>query len=141
MLALQPESLDAPSKAALSGSALMIDSRIKQCHGLIERGEPHHAWPIVSDLLNENPDNAKALYMAGSVLRNQGHVGMALQMFRRALAFEPQQPNIMMHLGACLHDTHKYEEARIAFSHVHKVLPDDPMPLANIAASYVQEGK
>jgi hypothetical protein len=119
----------------------MIDNRLKRCSQLIEREEYAQAWPIASELLNENPENAKALYLAGWVLRSQGHVGMAIQFFRRALAFEPKIPNIWMHYGACLHDTHRYDEAREAFRVVAKALPADPMPLSNIAASYVQEGK
>jgi hypothetical protein len=118
-----------------------VDPRIKTAHGLIEREDFARALPIVSELLNENPENPKAIYLAGWILRSQGHVGMALQMFRRALSLEPKVPNIWMHYGACLHDTHKYAEAREAFSFVGKALPDDPMPLANIAASFVQEGK
>jgi hypothetical protein len=74
-------------------------------------------------------------------MRTQGHIGVALQLFRRALALERKIPNIWMHYAACLHDTHKYDEAREAFKLVHKALPKDPMPLANIAAGYVQEGR
>lgn len=74
-------------------------------------------------------------------MRQMGHIGVALQLFRRALAIAPKQPNIWMHYGACLHDTHHYEDAREAFSVVNKALPHDPMPLANIAATYVQQGK
>src|SRR5512135_258074 len=99
------------------------------------------AWPIVSDMMNENADDPRALYFAGWVMRTQGHTGVALQLFRRALAIEQKIPNIWMHYAACLHDTHRYDEAREAFKLVHKKLPQDPMPIANIAAGYVQQGK
>jgi tetratricopeptide (TPR) repeat protein len=118
-----------------------IDSRLKRAHGLLEREEYAKAWPLASELLNENPDNARALYIGGNVMRQMGHTGVALQLFRRALAIEPKQPNLWMHFGACLHDTHRYDEARDAFKYVHKQLPDDPMPPANIAATYIQQGK
>lgn len=74
-------------------------------------------------------------------MRSQGHVGAALQLFRRALAIAPKIPNIWMHYGACLHDTHQYEDAREAFKVVAKALPADPMPAANIAATFVQQGR
>ncbi len=119
----------------------MIDSRIKAVYSMFRRDEHGKAWPIVSELLNEDPDNAQALYLAGNILRSQGHTGMALQMFRRALALDQKQPNIWMHFGACLHDTHQYAQAREAFHWVRKACTGDPMPLANIAATYVQEGK
>jgi len=74
------------------------------------------------------------------ILREKGDVGAGLQLFRRALALEPKVPNLWMHYGACLHDVHKYEDAREAFAVVQKALPHDPMPLANIAATFVQQG-
>ena len=117
------------------------DSRIRQCHSLIEREDYARAWPIASSMLNDNPDDPRGLYFAGWILRSQGHIGMALHMFSKALALERSIPNIWMHYGACLHDTHQYEDAREAFRLVHKALPADPMPAANIAATYVQEGR
>lgn len=122
-------------------TANVIDSRIKSVHGLLQRQEYMTAWPIVSDLLNENPDEPQALYLAGCIMRTQGHIGVALQLLRRALSLNQKHPNLWMHYGACLHDTHRYEEARECFRQVLKMLPGDIMPLANIAASYVQEGK
>lgn len=74
-------------------------------------------------------------------MRQMGHIGVALQLFRKALAGANKVPNIWMHYGACLHDTHRYEEAREAFAIVAKALPNDPMPWANIAGSFIQEGK
>lgn len=120
----------------------MTDSlRHMKVQALIEREDHVPAWVMVSELLNENPDDPKALYFAGCILRAQGHTGMGLQMFQRALAFASHVPNIWMHYGACLHDTNQYEAARAAFEHVAKHLPEDPMPLANIGATYVQEGR
>ncbi len=122
-------------------TANVIDSRIKAVHGLLKRQDYMQAWPIVSELLNENPDEPQALYLAGCIMRTQGHIGIALQLLRRALGLNQKHPNLWMHYGACLHDVHRYEEARECFRQVLKMLPDDIMPLANIAASYVQEGK
>lgn len=119
----------------------MTDSRALWCRKLIEAERYDQAYLLASELLNEAPETPQYLYLFGWVLRQQGHVGAALQMFRRALALKQDIPNIWMHYGACLHDTHSYEDARTAFLKVHQMLPDDPMPPANIAASFVQEGK
>lgn len=120
----------------------MTDSlRHLRAQQLIEREDFVTSWLMVSELLNENPDDPKALYLAGCILRGQGHIGMALQMFRRALAFASNIPNVWMHYGACLHDTNQYDDAREAFKVVLEALPDDPMPPANIGATYVQQGK
>lgn len=119
----------------------VIDVRIKGVHNLLQRQEYAQAWPIVSELLNEKPDEPQALYLAGCIMRTQGHIGVALQLLRRALSMNQKHANLWMHYGACLHDTHQYEEARECFRKVLQILPDDIMPLANIAASYVQEGR
>ena len=119
----------------------MTDSRYKWIRGLIEREDYVHAWPLASELLNEKPDDPKALYLVGWCLRQMDHVGAALQLFRRALALDPENVNIWMHFGACLHDTHQYNLSIEAFQKVAKALPTDPMPLGNIAASHVQEGR
>ena len=118
----------------------MID-KAKWVHGLIARDDLTTAWPIASEYLTEHPDDPQALYLCGAIMRKLDHTGVALTLFRRALAGSPEQPNIWMHFGACLHDTHQYAEAREAFTKVHKLLPNDPMPLANTAATFVQEGK
>lgn len=120
---------------------MIAEAIIRQAHGLVQRREFAQAWPVISEILNEQPDHPQALYLAGCVMRSQGHVGAALPILRRALSFDKQQPNLWMHYGACLHDVHQYDEAREAFNIVRKMMPDDSMPIANIAASYVQEGK
>lgn len=119
----------------------MTDNRLQAAHAAIHREDNAAAWPLLSDILNEDPENAEAIYLVGIIMRRQGHIGVALQLFRRALAIRNDIPNIWMHFGACLHDTHSYEEARECFQFVMKHLPDDPMPMANIAAGYVQQGK
>ena len=118
-----------------------VDPRFKRIRDAIEREDYLTAWPSASEMLTENPDDPRALYLVGWCLRQMDHVGAALQMFRRALALEPDRINIWMHYGACLHDTHQYDQAREAFHKVMRALPADPMPPANIAASYVQEGR
>src|SRR5512139_2578489 len=119
----------------------MTDSRLQAAHAALHREDYPTAWPILSDILNETPENPEAIYLVGVILRKQGHTGLALQLFRRALALRNDIPNIWMHYGACLHDTHSYDEARDCFKFVLKHLPDDPMPMANIAAGYVQQGQ
>lgn len=118
----------------------MID-KARIIRDLIEREDYANAWPIASDYLTEEPDNPKALYLCASIMRSMEHIGVSLTLLRRALAFAPEQPNILMHYGACLHETHQYQDAREIFHKVAKILPDDSMPLANIAGSYVQEGR
>jgi tetratricopeptide (TPR) repeat protein len=118
-----------------------IGGQVKRAHKHLKHEDYDSAFALATEVLNYDPDNAQALYICGNVFRQGGDVGVALTLFRRALAIAPKVPNLWMHYGACLHDTHRYEEAREAFGHVMKALPEDPMPIANIAASFIQQGR
>lgn len=69
-----------------------------------------------------------------------GNAGLALPVLSKALAREQTQPNLWMTYAATLHDLNQWDEAEKAFAHVHKFLPTDPMPMANIGATHVQRG-
>jgi hypothetical protein len=119
----------------------MIESKLRKARQLVAREDYHQAWILVQDILNEEPERPEALFLGGVILRQQNYVGMALTIFRRALSLEKNQVNLWMHYAATLHDVCRYDEAREAFFSVAKMVPDDPMPYANIAAGYIQEGK
>jgi len=113
----------------------------KQIHQLVKQEEWVKAWHACNAALNEAPEDPELLYLAGSVLRSQGHVGMALPLFGKALSKDQKQPNLWMHYGATLHDLNEWDDAIKAFSVVSALCPTDPMPPANIAASYSQLGR
>lgn len=110
----------------------------KHIHRLVKSEQWPKAWFAVNSALNEDPDNPELLYLAGSVLRAQGHIGMALPLLGKALAVEKKQPNLWMHYAATLHDLNQWEDAIQAFKIVASMLPTDAMPPANIAASMTQ---
>ena len=114
---------------------------LRLCYSLIKKEDWTKAWAATNVVLNEYPDSPQALYLLGVILRQDGHIGLALPIFGKALAHDQKQPNLWMNYGACLHDLHLYENAIEAFNVVRAMLPDDPMPIANVAASLVQMGK
>jgi hypothetical protein len=116
-------------------------SGAKFIHALVKAENWPRAFFEVNMALNEAPEDPELLYLAGCVLRSQGHIGMSLPLFAKALSKHQNQPNLWMHYGATLHDLNEWDDAIEAFSVVHKMLPTDPMPPANIAASYTQKGK
>jgi hypothetical protein len=113
----------------------------KAIRKLIAEQNTPKAWIRVNAALNDDPDNPELLYLAGSIMRDQGHVGLALPLLGKALSFDGKQPNLWMHYGATLHDLNQWDDAIKAFQVVAQMLPTDPMPPANISASYSQKGK
>lgn len=117
----------------------MLD--LRAAHSAIKRDDFLSAWKLSNQALNDDPESPEALYLAGCTLRAFGHLGLALTALSKALAKEQKQPNLWMTYAATLHDLNRWADAEKAFLHVHKMLPEDPMPAANVAATYVQRGK
>jgi len=113
----------------------------KAAHALVKAERWPQAWTVVSDALNERPDDPELLYLAGAIMRAQGSIGMSLTFFAKALARDQRQPNLWMHYGATLHDLNEWGEALAVFAKVSEMLPTDPMPYANSAATYSQMGR
>lgn len=118
-----------------------MDSRLHQAHAAVKRDDYASAWVLSNQVLNENPDSPEALFLMGTTLRGLGNIGLAVNCLAKALAYEKKQPNLWMAYAATLHDLNKWEDAIDAFSVVNAMLPDDDMPIANIAASFNQMGR
>lgn len=110
-------------------------------HRLVKAEQWPKAWALINELLNETPESPELLYLAGTVMRAQGSIGLSLPMFAKALSKDQGQPNLWMHYGATLHDLNQWDDAIKAFEIVMRMLPDDPMPPANIAAACSQKGQ
>ena len=117
----------------------MLD--LRAAHAAVKREDFGRAWALANKALNEDTDSPEAHYLLGCCLRASGNLGLALTALSKALAKERQQPNLWMTYAATLHDLNRWEEAEKAFLHVHKMLPTDDMPPANIGATYVQRGR
>jgi tetratricopeptide (TPR) repeat protein len=120
---------------------MILKDALRACKSLVHSEDWVKAWHATNEVLNEYPDDPQALYLMGLILREQGHVGLALPVLGKALATEQKVPNLWMNYGATLHDLNHWDDAIRAFSVVHGMLPNDPMPPANISASHVQMGK
>lgn len=114
---------------------------LRAAHAALKREDFGLAWKLANHHLNTEPDSPEANYLVGACLRSAGNMGLALTALSKALSRERNQPNLWMVYAATLHDLNKWEDAEKAFALVHKMLPNDPMPPANIGATYVQRGK
>lgn len=118
----------------------MDKSLLKTAKLCVDKQDWVNAWHVLNSYLNEDPESPEGLYLMGHLLRQQGHVGLALPIFSKALAYNQKQPNLWMNYGACLHDLNRWDEAIKTFKIVESMCPDDDMPPANIAGSLVNIG-
>ena len=114
---------------------------LRAAQAALKREDFTTAWKIANQHLNDDPESPEANYLVGACLRASGNLGLSLTALSKALMKEQKQPNLWMVYAATLHDLNKWDDSEKAFSIVHKMLPEDPMPPANIGATYVQRGK
>jgi tetratricopeptide (TPR) repeat protein len=117
-----------------------MSDKLLKFRDLVLREDFKAAYPLGTELLNSDPESPEILYLMGHMYRAMGNLGVALPMLAKSLAKEKKQPNLWMTYAATLHDLNRWEEAEQGFLVVHNMLPTDPMPMANIGATYIQRG-
>lgn len=113
-------------------------SRLQEAAELLD-GEPETAYAICADILRDEPDEARALYMLGVVHVRAEHHAEALAVFERVAKLSPRKPQVWNALGQALHELFKPAEAREAFKKALE-LDEQALFLANIGSTYMLDG-
>lgn len=118
----------------------MSDALIALAHDLAEQGEPDEALRVASNILNDNPNEARALFLASYVFLQAERYGMAYNLLKRAADLVPKREQVWNNLGMCCMKMHKTAEAK---QHLYKALQIEPKNYAamnNLALIEVNEG-
>jgi len=117
----------------------LLDQQIQLAHDLAEAGEPDEALRVASNVLNENPDEARALFLASYVFLQAERWGMAYNVLMRAATLVPRREQVWNNLGMCCMKMGRIDEAR---KHLNKALQLEPKNYAamnNLALIEVNE--
>jgi tetratricopeptide (TPR) repeat protein len=117
----------------------LIDALIKQAHDIVEH-EPDEALRIASNILNDSPNEARALFLAAFVFLHAERFGMAYNLLKRAAELVPFREQVWNNLGMCCLKMNLVDEAR---SYLHKSLKinsDNAPALNNLGLIEVNEG-
>lgn len=90
---------------------------------LHRQGRLAEAEPIYRRVLREEPSNANALYLLGTVHFQRGEWGSASLFLRKALAADPRHPEARNNLSLVLQEQGKFEEAA---AELKRVIALDP---------------
>jgi len=101
--------------------------------------DPDQAHAIATELLRDNPDDAKALFIIGVIYARADRYGQAIPIFEKAAKLAPNRDEAWNNLGMSLQECGKFPEARDAFKKALSVKPK-PAHLNNIAVTYLSEG-
>lgn len=104
------------------------------------------AWPIVSKVLNDEPDNPQALCVAAFMLEKQKNPALAYQLLKRVTQMFPSNPTGWLNLGKTCDSLWKMDEAESAYKRALSNLKagdDETRQLVynNLAAMFLQMGR
>jgi tetratricopeptide (TPR) repeat protein len=97
-----------------SGAAqqAQTDARqLQEAQSLISSGQSDRAETLLQDIIRKNPADAGALTLLGVVRGQQGKNTEAEQLFRQALAADPDQISAWRDLALALANEHRYADA------------------------------
>ena len=118
----------------------MIDTQIQLAHDLAEAGEPDEALRIASNVLNENPDEARALFLASYVFLQAERFGMAYNLLMRASQIVPKREQVWNNLGMCCMRMDRIDEARKHLNRALQIEAKNYAAMNNLALIEVNEG-
>lgn len=110
-------------------------SRYAEIQALLE-DDPDEAARQCTDLLNDNPDDALALFLLGTVYARAERFGLAYNAFRRVCDLKPQRAEGWNNLGMSLEGLHRSTQAREAFREAWR-LQKRASYAANIAVTHL----
>jgi Tfp pilus assembly protein PilF len=84
--------------------------RKNEAYALFRAGEPDQALTIVSGILNENPKDVTALFMAAEILGAASRHGLAEPLYRRVLELDGTISAAWNNLGLCHHKADNVDE-------------------------------
>jgi tetratricopeptide (TPR) repeat protein len=101
--------------------------------------DPDAAHRIVNNLLNDDPDDPLALFVAASIYARGDRMGIALQLFRRCCQLAPHRDEAWNNVGMALSGVQRFREARDAFLEAIKRDGKNAGYVANVAMTYLEE--
>lgn len=90
-------------------------------------------------LVEESPEDAKALHLLGSLFAKSEQYGLAYNLFLRSTQVAPKNASAWSNVGMSLSGMQRYIEARQHFNRAHSLDPKNGNICANIALTYLEE--
>lgn len=117
----------------------MIDDQIVLAMEYAEQGEPDESLRIASSILNENPNEARALFLASYVFLQAERYGMAYNLLKQASLLVPKRDQVWNNLGMCCMKIGLIDEARQHFNKALQINPKNYPSMNNLALIEVNE--
>lgn len=108
---------------------------------LAESGNYEEALRKLNEILDEDFDNAKALFIMGFVFIKMDRTGLAYQVLKRSSELAPNVAATWGNMGKCFLDMRKQQEAEACFRRQLKIEPESIMALNNLGLIHQQNSE
>ena len=108
------------------------NEKLLQAEFFRRNNRTEEAMRLANEVLNDEPEQPEALYIAAVCLLESGKHGLSYPLWRRFLENKPNVPQAWNNLGRCLEDFQKSEEADRCFRRAVRLNPEDHIALHNM---------
>ncbi|HEV2972652.1 MAG TPA: tetratricopeptide repeat protein, partial [Pirellulales bacterium] len=121
---------------------LLVAALVGLGWGTLRRNEDYSTGAAIwRDVLEKNPDNARAHNNLAVQLLDQGKIDEAMEHCKRALELERDYADAESNLGLALTKQHKFEEALPHYRRALELKPEHKYALDLLAAALTEQGK
>jgi len=106
---------------------------------LINQGEVDEAIAVANELINDNPKDWTALFMAAQIMNMAGKKGLAYNLYQQVVYYNPKCAEAWNNMGGTLKDLHWRDEAIRHFNKSIKLDPHSAHPYNNIGVLLVED--
>ncbi len=99
---------------------------------------PETAQPVIDRCLQQRPDDADALTLAGIVAQRTGRTDAAIAAFTRARDADPTNPARHQNMAVALKNGGRFEAARAVFGEALRLRPGHAATLANLGSCLIE---
>ena len=118
----------------------MEDER-ETAFSLVQAGEFEKALPILEAIVDGDPSDWNAVYMAGQCWRFLGDFDKALELLHIAVSLNQNEPSVLLALGVAQQLAEQYSEALVTLKRAIGLNPDYVMAFNSLALTYKKVGE
>lgn len=115
-----------------------MSDKLARALALID-SDPDEAHDLANDVLRDDPDEAAAIFIIGTINARAERYGVSLAMFERVIKLMPRQHQAWNNAGMALQECGQPQRAREYFKKAFELEPKASY-MANLGAAYLMEG-
>ena len=126
-------------KSYLRKRDTVLDSLMIKAERFMQIGDYENAKKLYLEILNNEPENAKAYNKLGVISAREGNLQEAKHRFLKALELNPRLSSAASNLGNIYFEADDLKKAEEFYKKAISLNPDNPVPYNNMAVIYKKQ--